>query len=340
MTIQQPPISEIGAAVQAFSFRKAATAFLRGEGLISATDLAVTGDPSVRNLNFASGGAFLQYVGGLSGDGTFDIFWASAAETRTIATPPVSGSRVDLVYAGIKSKEFGDSVNSADLYIKAGTAGTGLPPAPDVMAATYTLGTLLVPSTATKGSDCTFTSTATTTAPIRDGGYTSADIVSSPGNYCQMIRAASQSLPSAVITGSNFDTSAWTQINWDTVTKSVFDPGLAMPDTANNRMVSPVDGYVSGAVMFTFPPSGTPTGIRGLRVRTQAGSLVGEHIETADNFGYLPARMTVAYEVPIVANHHLLAEAIHTQGSMLTLPASSGYDQTFWSQRLVHNDEG
>lgn len=335
MTIQVPPISEIGALVQAFSHRKLATAFLRGEGLISAGDLAVTGDPSVMNLNFAQGGAFLQLP-----DSSYDVFWSSAAETRTIATPPVSGSRVDLVYLGLKSKEFGDSVNTFDIYIKPGSTGSGLPPAPDVMAATYTLGNLLVPSTATKGSDCTFTSAAATTAPLRDGGYTSGDIVSSPGNYCQMIRAASQSLLTASISGSNFDTTAWTQVNWDTVAKNVFDPGLSMPDTALNRMLAPVDGYVSGAVTITFPAITSPAGIRGVRVRTIVGSLVGQHIETADNFGFLPARLTVAYETPVGAGHDLIVEVIQTQGSTLTLPASAGYDQTSWSQRLVHNDEG
>lgn len=338
MTIISPPISEIGAAVLAPSVRRLATAFVRAEGLITGTDLAVTGDPSATApmlLNFAAGGCFLQYT-----DGTYDVLYSTATESRTIASPPVSGFRTDLVYAGIKSKEFGDPVNSLDLYVKTGTNGSSTPPAADTMAATYELGQLLVPAGAVHGSDCTFTPTAATTAPLRDGGYTSADIVSSPGNYCQMIRSASQSLPTATITGTNFDTSAWTQIAWDFITKNVFDPGLSMPDPASNLMLSPVDGYVSGAVTVTFPASTTPTGIRGLRIRTLAGSLVGEHIETADNFGFLPARLTVAYETPVSATHHLIAEVIHTQGSTLTLPASSGYDQTFWSQRLVHNDEG
>lgn len=336
MTIQSPPISEIGAAVQAFSFRKAATAFLRGEGLISATDLAVTGDPSVLNLNFAQGGAFLEYP-----DSSFDVFWSSAAETRAIVTPPVSGSRVDLVYLGIHSKEFGDSTNGPpDIYIKPGTTGSGLPPAPDVMAATYTLGNLLVPSTATKGSDCTFTPTAATTAPLRDGGYTSADIIATPGNYCQMIRSISQSLASATITSGNFDTSAWTQINWNFINVNVFDPGLAMPDTANNRMLTPVDGYISGMVTVTFPPSTTPTGIRAIRIRSEAGSLVAQDMKTADDFGFLPARLSVAYETPAASGHNLIVEALHTQGATLTLPASFGYDATTWAQRLVHNDEG
>lgn len=330
MTIWTPPVSEVGAFVQARNHRKLATAFLRGEGIVSIGDLAVSGSTTSMALNFAAGACFLQYS-----DGSYDVANFDAAETRTISGAPGSGSRVDLVYVGIKSKEFGDGVNSIDLYIKAGTTSSPLPPAPDPMAATYTLGNLTVPSGATHGSDCTFVPTVTTTAPVRDGGWTAGDIVDQPGNYAQMLRNATQSLPTATITSSNFDGAAWSQVNWDFVANQVVAPGTAMADLPNNRMLSPVDGYYSGLVTVTFPASTTPTGIRALRIRTLAGSLVAQDMKTADNFGFLPARLSVAYEIPALAGHHLVAEVLHTQGATLTLPGCAGYDSTSWSQRRV-----
>lgn len=330
MTLWTPPVSEVGAFVQARNHRKLATAFLRGEGVVSVGDLLPSGSTTSMALNFADGGCFLQLP-----DGSYDVAWADAAATKPISAAPGSGSRVDLVYVGYQSKEFGDLVNNIDFFIKAGTVGSSLPPAPDPMAATYQLGTLLVPAGAVHGSDCTFTSTASTTAPVRDGGFGEGDLVQTPGNYAQMLRNNTQSLPTAVITGSNFDGAAWSQVNWDFTARDVSQAGTSMPDLANNRMLCPVTGYYSGLVTVGFPASTSPSGIRGLRVRTIAGSLVAQTIETADNFGFLPCRLSCAYEIPADAGHNLVAEVIQTQGSTLVLPGSGGYDTTSWSQRRI-----
>lgn len=173
MTIWTPPISEVGAAVQARNFRKAFSAFINGEGLLKATDLQVTGDPSLLKVNISTGGAML-----LLPDGTFDVINADAVEVRTLNSAPTSGgARLDLIYAGMQSEEFGDGANLNDIRYKANPSPGSLTlPTPDTMAGVYPLATVSVPIGATKGTDCTITMLSATTAPVRDGGFTSGDL--------------------------------------------------------------------------------------------------------------------------------------------------------------------
>ena len=110
-------------------------------------------------------------------DLTYDLLYSDATEIRNIPTPPSSGSRYDLLYAGIESKEFGDGQNFVNLRYKTGTTSDTNGPDPDVMAGTSPVALVRVPSTATKGTDCTITMLTSTTAPVRDGGFKGGDIV-------------------------------------------------------------------------------------------------------------------------------------------------------------------
>lgn len=176
MTIWNPPISEVGAFVQARNHRKAFSAFIQGEGLLKAADLQVSGDPSLLKLNISPGAAMLQLP-----DGTFDVVNSDAVEVRTLATNPSGSPRLDLIYAGIQSKEFADAANAADLIYKPNpTPGSLVLPSMDTMAGTYPIASISVPPGATKGTDCTITMLSGTTAPGRDGGYSYGDIAVLP----------------------------------------------------------------------------------------------------------------------------------------------------------------
>jgi hypothetical protein len=176
VTLVKPTIQEVGAAVHMRAIRMAFSAFLDGPGLAGATDFTVTGDPSSLSLNITAGTAFVQMPGNRNG---FVPLISDSTENRPIALAPSSGTaaRTDRVYLGLKDLEFADDRNDWDIFVKANTTvGTGTPPPPDVMAVTYDLGTLTVPAKVTKGSQCVFHRTATTTAPVRDGGFNSGDV--------------------------------------------------------------------------------------------------------------------------------------------------------------------
>lgn len=333
MAIDQSILSDVGtAAAHARSFRALASAFVRSPGLVSAGDLAVTGDPVAMAVNIDTGCAFCEYDPGQY----FESFNVDAPEQRALAT--ATGNRMDLVYAGVQSQEFGNGSNHKDLYVVRGANGSTTPPMTDPtmlsMAAVLLIAKVQVPSGATKGSQCTITMLADTIAPVRDGGYKPTDLAGVGANYCQMTRTATQSLPTATINGSTFDTTAWSQVNWTTVTSDVSDADAnSMPDVINNRMLVPVSDYYSGMVTVSFPASIPPSGMRGLRVRTLGGGLVGQTIVPADAFGFLPARLTCSYETPLNGGDHLIAEVLQTQGSTLTLPAAGGYNTTIWAQQ-------
>lgn len=171
MTIDQSILSDVGSnAAHARVFRALGGAFIRSGGLVSATDLAVTGDPSTLAVNIGAGMGFVPY-------GTarqyFEPFEVDATEQRALASNASGAARTDLVYLGVKSLEFGDPTNLKDIYVKRGTPGL---PTADTMAAVLPLASVTVPNGATHGSSCTISMLTGTAAPIRDGGYLNSDL--------------------------------------------------------------------------------------------------------------------------------------------------------------------
>lgn len=172
MTIDQSILSDIGDAVtHARTVRALASAFVRSGGLVSIGDLAVTGDPVDLAVNIDTGCAFVPYG---QPNQFYEPFEVDVAEQRGLQT--VTGSRVDLVYAGVKSEEFGDSINFKDLYVVRGINGSTAMNPPDVMAGVLPLAKVEVPAGATRGSQCTITMLAQTVAPVRDGGFSGDDL--------------------------------------------------------------------------------------------------------------------------------------------------------------------
>lgn len=329
--VDQSIISDVGSNVAHARIIRALASFVRVGGIVSVGDLQVTGDPVDLAINCQSGIAFVP-MGTRQG---FEPFIVDVTEKRSLAS--AVASRVDLAYAGVQSKEFGDAVNHKDIFVKTGPNGGTSIPLPDPMAGILNVAKIAVPVGATKGTDCTITMLAQTTTPKRDGGFTAADIAIDDRDYCLVVRNATQTVGSANITAGTFDTTAWTQVNWDTILRSVAPAGLDMPDLAHNQMLVPTDGYYSGQVVVSFPAQVPPVGLRGLRVRTIFGSLVAQTIVAADNFAYLPARLSCAYEVPADAGHHLIAEVLHTAGSNQVMPKHAGYNATAWSQNRAVN---
>lgn len=176
MTIDGSILSDVGSNVaHARVFRALASAFVRSGGLISDGDLAVTGDPSVLAVNIDVGMGLVPYG---SVNQYYEPFEVDAPEQRLLNSNTSGSSRTDLIYLGVKSLEFGDSVNSKDIYVKKGSAGGALP-SPDAMAAVLPLAQAIVPSGASRGTSCTISMLADTTAPIRDGGFLPTDLAAS-----------------------------------------------------------------------------------------------------------------------------------------------------------------
>lgn len=174
MTMVKPTIQE-SAGVHMRVVRMAFSAFLDGPGLAQATDFLVSGDPSALALNIAPGVAFLEMPNDRNG---YEPLISDGVETRSLGTAPNSGTRTDLVYLGIKDQEFGDLNNDWEIFVKTNpSVGTGTPPAPDLMAATYKLAEVDVPAKVTRGSQCVIRRAGGTTAPVRDGGYQPGDLV-------------------------------------------------------------------------------------------------------------------------------------------------------------------
>lgn len=173
MTIDQSILSDVGSNVaHARVFRALGSAFVRSGGLVSAGDLAVTGDPSLLAVNVDVGIGMVPYTSALQ---YFEPFEVDAPEQRALAT--ATGARVDLVYAAVQSMEFGNSANGKDIKVVRGANGSTHAPNPDpTMAGVLPLASVQVPSGATRGTDCTITMLAQTTAPVRDGGYTPDDL--------------------------------------------------------------------------------------------------------------------------------------------------------------------
>lgn len=181
MTIDQSQLGDVGTNIaHARTIRALASCFVRSGGLVSAGDLAVTGDPSVLAVNIDTGAGLVQYE---AANQYYEPFQVDVAEQRSLLT--ATGSRVDLVFAGVQSEEFGDTLNSKDIYVIRGVDGSTTVPdvddssGPGPMAATLPLAKVAVPSGATKGSQCTITMLAQTVAPVRDGGYTTSDLAPS-----------------------------------------------------------------------------------------------------------------------------------------------------------------
>lgn len=173
MTIDQSILSDVGSNVaHARVFRALASAFVRSGGLVSDGDLAVTGDPSVLAINVDVGTGLVPYG---SVNQFYEPFEVDAPEQRLLNSNTSGSSRTDLIYLGVKSLEFGDPVNSKDIYVKKGSAGGALP-SPDPMAAVLPLAQAIVPSGASRGTSCTISMLADTTAPIRDGGFLDSDL--------------------------------------------------------------------------------------------------------------------------------------------------------------------
>lgn len=182
MTIDQSGLFDQGTNVtHARTVRALASAFVRNGGLVSNGDLQVTGDPSTLAVNVDTGCGLVQYG---APNQFYEPFQVDTAEHRTLLT--ATGNRVDLIFAGVQSEEFGDSVNKKDLYVVRGVDGStdvpdvADPGGPGPMAGALPLASIAVPSGATRGSQCTIKMLAQTVAPVRDGGFTSDDLAPTP----------------------------------------------------------------------------------------------------------------------------------------------------------------
>jgi len=172
-------LKEVGQPNHVSDIRRALARWVQTDGVISANDFNVTGDPSLLAVNIDYGQATFSYPAA-AGLGDMAVFDSDAVEQRNLSTAPGSGSRIDLVYLGVRDKQYGDTVNSNDIYVKPGQVNSGAAPNPDVMAASYPIAAVTVPVGATKGSQCTVQMLTDTTAPVRDGGYSGSDLIIPP----------------------------------------------------------------------------------------------------------------------------------------------------------------
>ena len=147
MAVQTPPYVLQNAAHQAILFRQTSSALIDNEGIVNATDLAVTANSTpAMNVDVATGSCWV--FGDYSVDSQYYFAHNEGAVNLAIAAADASNPRIDIVIAQINDSAYSGSADDWELKVVTGTAA-GSPAAPTLPSSALKLATIAVGATVT-----------------------------------------------------------------------------------------------------------------------------------------------------------------------------------------------
>ena len=147
MAVQSPPYVLQNAAHQAILFRQTSSAFVDNEGVVNATDLAVTANSTpAMNVDVATGSCWVY--GDYSTDSQYYFAHNEGAVNLAIASSDASNPRIDIVVAQINDSAYSGSADDWELSVITGTPA-GSPSAPSLPSSALKLATIAVGATVT-----------------------------------------------------------------------------------------------------------------------------------------------------------------------------------------------